>query len=182
MLIMTDRLNLREFEFSDWKQIHLYSSDIDALKYMSWGPNTEEDTVRLVQNFITAQTESPRLRYAFAIVLKKNHSVIGGCELILQEHSQASIGYCLNRRYWGEGYATEAVFELCRFGFDELNLHRIFATCRPENVASYNILEKIGMKREGMFREHFYAKGKWQNSYLYSILTDEFHLETLSSQ
>ncbi|MNC25878.1 hypothetical protein D3C75_739860 [compost metagenome] len=61
-----------------------------------------------------------------------------------------------------------------QFGFQELGLHRIYATCRPENTGSWMVMEKIGMNREGHLREHFSKEGKWQDSYLYSVLRHEF--------
>jgi len=46
------------------------------------------------------------------------------------------LGYVLNRAYWSQGFATEATLRLARFGFEELDLHRIEATCHPDNGAS----------------------------------------------
>ncbi|MFC0213753.1 GNAT family N-acetyltransferase [Paenibacillus chartarius] len=69
----------------------------------------------------------------------------------------------------GLGYASEAAYALCKFGFTDLRLHRIFATCRPENAASSRVMEKIGMTQEGMLREHLFFKGKWHSSFGYSI-------------
>jgi hypothetical protein len=75
--------------------------------------------------------------------------------------------------FWGKGYATETANALVDFGFDKLNLHRVFATCDPANTASAHVLEKIGMKREGRMREHMWARGKWRDSLLYAILEHE---------
>jgi len=57
--------------------------------------------------------------------------------------------------------------------FQDLGVHRVFATCDPANIASYRVMEKIGMKREGYMREHKFAKGKWRDSLIYSILEHE---------
>lgn len=121
---------------------------------------------------ILSRKQNPREVYEFAMTLKENGSLIGGCGLHVEVHSQASMGYCLNRQFWGYGFATEAAYALCKVGFSELKLHRIFATCRPENIASARVMEKIGMTKEGLLREHFYAKEKWQSSFLYSVLAN----------
>jgi RimJ/RimL family protein N-acetyltransferase len=63
------------------------------------------------------------------------------------------------------------------FGFRQLDLHRIYATCRPANVASQRVLEKVGMHREGHLRRHRWMKGRWQDSYLYAILKDELEID-----
>ena len=90
------------------------------------------------------------------------------------DNPEGWIGYSLNRKFWGQGYATEAAEALVKFGFGQLNLHRIFATCDPFNVASARVLEKAGMQREGHFRQHKWVKGKWRDSLLYAILDCEW--------
>jgi len=174
MVIQTERLILREYVPEDWGQVHIYASDADLVKYMDWGPNTEDDTRAFVEAMIKTQEQNPRAVYEFAVTLKTNGMLIGGSGLAIPQYGQAALGYCLNKQYWGRGFATEAASALCGLGFRGLDLHRIFAACRPDNVASARVMEKIGMKREGMLREHMYAKGKWQNSFVYSILADEF--------
>ncbi|PEU54170.1 hypothetical protein CN405_23180, partial [Bacillus cereus] len=46
----------------------------------------------------------------------------------------------------------EAAQATVKYGFKEMNLHRIIATCQPQNIPSYRVMEKIGMRREGYFR------------------------------
>ncbi len=174
MVFETERLILREYAMDDWQSVHVYASDADLVKFMEWGPNSEDDTKGYIQNMIMTQRQNPREVYEFAITLKQDGSLIGGCGLHLEGHSQATLGYCLNRQLWEHGFATEAAYALCQHGFRKIHLHRIFATCRPDNTASARVMEKLGMKKEGVLREHFYAKGKWQSSFLYSILTNEF--------
>ncbi len=174
MIIETERLILREFTVDDWKQVHVYASDADLVQFMAWGPNSEDATKDYIDRMIISQKQNPREIYESAITLKDNGSLIGGCGLHVEEHSQAALGYCLNRQFWGSGFATEAAYALCKFGFSEIKLHRIFATCRPVNIGSSRVMEKIGMTKEGMLREHLFYKGKWQSSFLYSILANEF--------
>jgi RimJ/RimL family protein N-acetyltransferase len=56
------------------------------------------------------------------------------------------------------------------FGFDELRLHRIYATCNAENLASARVMEKLGMKYEGKLRENALERGRWRDTLLYAIL------------
>ena len=60
------------------------------------------------------------------------------------------------------------------FGFRELRLHRIWADCDPANVPSCRVLEKLGMRREGHFRENAWIKGEWVDSLIYAILDREW--------
>jgi RimJ/RimL family protein N-acetyltransferase len=63
---------------------------------------------------------------------------------------------------------------LLRFGFREMHLHRIFATCDPRNLASARVLEKIGMLYEGRMREVMLIRDGWRDSALYAVLEDEW--------
>jgi ribosomal-protein-alanine N-acetyltransferase len=106
------------------------------------------------------QNKQPRNNYTLAIVVRNENKLIGGCSIDVSNpvNREGWIGYCLNRRFWGKGYATETAGALVDFGFDKLGLHRIFATCDSANTASAHVLEKVGMKREGRIREHTWAK------------------------
>jgi len=75
--------------------------------------------------------------------------------------------------YWSRGIGTEAAGALIRFGFEKLGLHRIIAKCDPMNMASWRVMEKTGMRREGRLRENVKIRGEWRDSLLYSILEHE---------
>jgi RimJ/RimL family protein N-acetyltransferase len=60
------------------------------------------------------------------------------------------------------------------FGFEQVRLHRIWAGCDPENLASARVLEKVGMKREARLRENLWMRGRWRDSLIYSILDKEW--------
>jgi RimJ/RimL family protein N-acetyltransferase len=63
---------------------------------------------------------------------------------------------------------------MLRFGFDELGLHKISATCDPDNRGSARVLEKIGMRREGVLRDHFLIRGQWRDRLLWAVVrTDQ---------
>ena len=80
--------------------------------------------------------------------MRSEETLIGQCFLLTRdEKRQGEIGFVLNRHYWGCGYMTEAARAVLQYGFQRLNLHRIYATCRPANVASTRVLEKLGMRR-----------------------------------
>jgi RimJ/RimL family protein N-acetyltransferase len=78
-VIRTKRLILRDFEEADWEAVHSYGSDLEVVRYMDWGPNTEEDTKKFIQQTIASQKEQPRRIYTLAIVLKPKNKLIGGC-------------------------------------------------------------------------------------------------------
>jgi RimJ/RimL family protein N-acetyltransferase len=170
--VRTDRLLLRDLEETDWQAIQKYASDPEVIRYMDWGPNTEDQTKSFIQRSIAAQKEQPRKNYELAIVLKKDDELIGSCGIHISDpdNREGWIGYCLDRHFWGQGYGTHTAKALLRFGFDELNLHRIFALCDPDNAASAHVLEKVGMQQEGHLRERKLRRGEWHDELLYAIL------------
>ena len=101
---------------------------------------------------ISKADETPCTNYQYAAVLKDTGRLIGACNLALSG-DEAEIGWILHRDSWKQGYGTEMGKEMLRFGFDELKLHRILAHCDAENIGSYKVMEKIGMRREGLFLE-----------------------------
>lgn len=176
-MIWTQRLLLRELTEEDQEGVHSYASDPEVVRYMDWGPNTEQETANFIQRSIASQQEHPRMNYTLAIVLKAEGRLIGSCGIHISspENKEGWIGYCLNRHFWGRGYATETASALVGFGFAQLSLHRIFATCVPANTASAHVLEKTGLKSEGHLREHRWVKGAWRDSLLYATIDREWN-------
>ena len=177
MNLMTKRLILREFQADDIDSVHKYASDPEVCRYSDWGPHTSEDTRKFMKDVLIEQSRNPRNEFTLAIILKESSELIGACSLTRTEPFQGEIGYSLNREFWGYGFATEAAKALLIFAFAELNLHRVYATCRPRNIGSSRVLEKIGMKKEGHLREHRFFKGQWHDSLLYAILHSELKTE-----
>jgi len=174
--IETERLVLREFNKEDFALIHIYASDPEVVRYQPWGPNSEVDTQLFLEQNLSYQLDNPRYDYEIAVVKKDDNKLIGACGIHVSNpnHREGWIGYCYNRKYWGNGYATEAAKAVIKFGFKHLNLHRIFATCDPENFGSAKVLDNIGMAKEGQLRENKLQKGEWRDSIVYSILEQEY--------
>jgi len=176
LILQTERLILRDFREEDWRDAHEYGSDAETVKYMPFGPNTEEETKDFISRALARQKETPRLFYDFAIVKKPGKKLIGSCSIniIDSPNGEAMIGYILHRDYWNKGYITEAARAVVAFGFEQMNLHRIIASCDPENTGSYHVMEKIGMQREGYLRQEKMFKGVWRDFLLYAILEKEW--------
>lgn len=174
MELETGRLVLRDFVESDFADVHRYAADPQVARYMLWGPNTRKQTEQFFAMVMSHCKQQPRLSYHLAITLKQDGQLMGSCSLECYEHGQGEIGYVLHPEFWGSGYATESAKALLNYGFNERGLHRIYATCRPDNIGSAAVMKKLGMSREGHLREHLYAKGRWHDSYQFSLLAREF--------
>lgn len=176
LTIKTPRLVLRNFREDDWSAVHEYAADLDVVRYMPWGPNSEKETRSFIERAIASSVADPRTSFEFAITRADTGKLIGGCGIRVasRAHRSADMGYCLRKDTWGLGYATEAAAAILEFGFDVLGSHRVFATCDTENRASARVLEKLGMRREAHFREDTRIHGRWRDSYLYAVLEQEW--------
>lgn len=173
IFLSNERVSLREFISMDWEAVHTYASLEEACRYQPWGPNTIEDSKVFVEQVLQAACQQPRKRYALAIEV--NGSIIGAGEISVEDfqHQVGELAYIVHPAYWGQGIATGVAQLLIEFGFRELGLHRIQATCDYRNIGSAKVLEKVGMTKEGRLREHLLIKDGWRDSYLYSILESD---------
>ncbi|MEQ1733090.1 MAG: GNAT family protein, partial [Bacteroidia bacterium] len=109
--------------------------------------------------------------FVFAIYQKDTERFIGGIGLHLdKKHNKAELGYWIAEPFWNKGFATEAGKEILRYGFEVLNLNKIYATHFLYNPASEKILLKIGMKYEADLKEHYFKNGKYEDVRQYYLL------------
>ena len=148
--LLTERLILREFDAADFDALREIDSDPDILRYRSHKEITPAATREFLFQAQDQAAEQPRQQYALAVALREGERLVGQCGLtvVSARYDEAFLWYSINRRDWGQGFATEAAARLLRYGFEEVGLRRIFAECHPDNLASARVLEKIGMRRE----------------------------------
>lgn len=148
MELTTERLTLRPFREDDVQALYDYSKDEAVGLGAGWKPHESlmesDDILHLV--FL----DQPSV---WAIERKRDRRLMGSIGLVSdtrrQYGSSRSLGYALGVAYWGQGYMTEAVREVVRFGFAHMGLDLISATCYPDNPASRRVLEKCGFQLEG---------------------------------
>ncbi|MEH2454204.1 GNAT family N-acetyltransferase [Nostoc sp.] len=135
---------------SDWQAVHKYASDHEVVRYLTFGPNSKEDTKNFLQREISLQGEEPRQHFALAVTLKAQKQLIGICRISTLDTGNkiGSIGYCFSKEFWGQGYATEAVKAVVSFGFQELGLHRIFATSSQKTLPQHELCKKLECSRK----------------------------------
>ena len=111
-----------------------------------------------------------------AIVIQKTVKLCGAIRLhINSNYNNAELGYWLGVPYWGQGYCTEAASRAIAYGFESLNLHRIYASHLTRNPASGRVLQKIGMIHEGCLRQHIKHWEVYEDYAIYGILASEWH-------
>lgn len=181
--ISTPRLRLRPHRQSDLEDMQLYAADPDVVAFMQWGPNTREQSEDFLSNVIAGQNIDHKINYDFAVELLDNAAMpdaragqmIGSISLRLPkpDAKMGEIGYCYHRSTWGKGVASEAALAVMKFGFEDLGLHKITATCDPTNYGSAKVLLKAGMKLEGFLSKHLYVKGVWRDTLLFGTAKED---------
>lgn len=111
----------------------------------------------------------------FAITDCRDGAVVGAIGLTLAlAHERGELGYWVGAEYWNRGYCTEAAREVVAFGFRELGLHRIQARHLTRNPASGRVMQKLGMRLEGVHRDAIRKWDRFEDLALYAILVDEW--------
>lgn len=112
----------------------------------------------------------------FALVTKHGEQMIGavGLHQIDREHRQAEMGFWIAVDRWGQGYATEAAQALVRFAFEKLELNRVYAHHMLRNPASGRVMEKVGMKREGILRQRIRKWGVFEDVAIFAVLREDW--------
>ena len=169
----TTRLTLRPFRRSDAPIVQRLAGDpevalkTDVIPY-PYGDGVAEEWIDSLE---PAWEEGRLLTLA---VTENIDGLVGTMSLsINSRHRSAELGYWIGRPFWNKGYATEAGRALLRYGFDEIGLNRIQARQMPRNAASARVLEKLGMRLEGVHRQCLFLRGEFEDLAVYAILASD---------
>lgn len=179
-VVVTARLHLRELDPGDYDDIRALDADPDV----QWWRGARTIAPQETRDFLVAVAAEralvPRPRWLLGITVPPERSVVGTCWLLCHwpDWLGAEVGYQLGRPHWGRGYATEALRAVVAWGFGTLGLRRIWARVNPGNTASCRVVEKAGLRREGLLRRCEYAAGEWRDLCLYAALADERDLSS----
>ncbi len=177
MKIETKRLILRKFKKNDYVDMfNNWASREEVAKYMPWKAHENMNiTKELVLGWIDDYKKSDT--YNWVIELKDNHKIIGNISVPKKNDAIfcCEIGYCLSSDYWGKGYMPEAMDAVMNFLFMKVNYNRIECYHKVENINSGRVMEKAGMKCEGLLRDRGLKNdGSVCDSKIWSILKREY--------
>jgi RimJ/RimL family protein N-acetyltransferase len=171
VVLHTPRLRLRPLGEADAPALLAIFSDPQVMRYWSTPPWTAIDQAHaMIGRDCATMASGEHLR--LGIERLGDNALIGTCTLfdIYLPSRRADIGYGLASSAWGMGCMNEALVELLRFGFEELDLNRVEADIDPRNVASARSLERLGFAAEGYLRERWIVAGEVSDTALYGLL------------
>lgn len=171
----TPRLILRGMRVSDAADMFAYAKDPAVTEFLTWYPHATAEETRQYLTYVGQRYRTGDF-YDWAVVDQESGHMIGTCGFTSFNcpSDSAEVGYVLNPAYQGRGLATEAVRRVIRFGFEELELHRIEAHFMEGNDASRRLMERVGMTFEGFARESMKIKGKYCTVGTCAVLRGEY--------
>lgn len=151
----TDRLILRRFTIDDAESVfNNWTSDDEVTKYLTWPTHKNVDVSREYMEYCVKGYADSSF-YQWAIELKDTHELIGNISVVkvIDKIDSLELGWVIGRKYWGNGYTAEAALKVIEFLFDKVGANRIYAEHDVNNPNSGRVMQKAGMKFEGVLRQ-----------------------------
>jgi ribosomal-protein-alanine N-acetyltransferase len=171
-VLETDRLRLRPFEPSDAPALFAIASNPNVTRFTIWEPHRSVDDSRAFLGDYVRGRYLEGVPDPYAIELKSSCELIGatGCYWASQPNHCMEFGYWLAEPFWGRGLATEAARALVRHVFASYDVERVQAHFIEGNEASGRVLEKAGLRFEGVGRRALFHRGRFWDIYNYAAL------------
>jgi RimJ/RimL family protein N-acetyltransferase len=165
-------VHLRPLLESDATECWAWFNDPDVRRTLALRgrPNTEANSRAFIHSL------DPRRDQVFAIITREGDVYVGNCGLheIHPVDRHASLGLVIGRKdYWGKGIGTESVRLLCRYAFEQVNLHRVQLSTYAINERGFRLYQRVGFKIEGRRREHAFIEGRYVDEITMGLLRGE---------
>ncbi len=172
--IITERLILRRFSDDDIQDLLEFVSHPSVARVTPEIGTTEDQVRAYIDLQISYQPFERDKYFDLALERRSDGKVLGLLSLVCRNHNKAEIGWGLGVAHRGQGFATEGARALMAYGFSTLGLHRIQATTSSINSASWQLMERLGMRREACLREAEFRDGEWLDVLIYGLLAREW--------
>ncbi len=172
----TPRLFLRAFNANDAFRVHQLAGRREIADTTISIPHPFSEVQAREWIMANAKARADGKAAIFALELKNERIIIGtaGLREINPEHLHCEMGFWIGVEWWGQGYATEAARRVLRYGFEDLKLNRIYAFRMVRNPASGRVMEKIGMKQEGLLRQCVRKWGRFEDVALCALVREDW--------
>ena len=172
----TERLTLRRFTAGDAEAMYRnWAGDQEVTKYLMWPFHTSADVSRKTLSEWVPLYEKNDF-YLWAVEEKSLGEPIGSISSVHQDDrvQMVHIGYCIGRNWWRKGLTSEALIRLVRFFFEDVGVNRIESRHDPRNPNSGKVMQKAGLKFEGLFRQSDWNNQGVCDAAHYAVLASEY--------
>ena len=169
----SERLILRRYKKEDSNEIFLgFVNQDEFLYYANKEKRTLEEQIKSLENIDEKYLNKEY--YNWLIVEKESDNIIGSINLSVDnKNDSVEFNYAIANRYTNKGYMTEALLNIKRFCFDILKVNRFQGGVAENNKASQRVMEKCGLKCEGLLRNYLKLKDGYHDMYMYSNIKGE---------
>lgn len=165
--VATGRLLLREFVAADLDAYRALQLDTRVAKHL---PHAPADAAAADAQFARLFSMQQRVRReSWELAATLDGALIGAGDLTVTEPGMMNLGYAIDRRHWGQGYATELARALARIAFVDLGVPRLYATISVDNRKSVAVAEKLGLRWEATLRGRVKARGRAWDMHLFVV-------------
>lgn len=174
-ILETKRLKLVQVEKEHTQSFYDIMSRDEVTKYYGMESlKSIEDASKIVESFQNTYESKRGIRWG--IVLRETGEFVGtlGLNNLITWSKKAEIGFELHPSYWNKGITTEAVKEVLRYSFEDLEIFRIGAITYPQNEPSKQLLKRLGFNEEGLLRGYLYQNNQSHNALVFSLLRTEW--------
>ncbi|HZC74623.1 MAG TPA: GNAT family N-acetyltransferase [Gaiellaceae bacterium] len=174
--VETPRLTLRPFVAEDFAAMHAMRSGAEVARYLYGEPMSEDETRTLLEKKMVGSAWAQEDDWLTAAAVERaSGTTVGDVSLhwVSERDKTAEIGFIIDPRHHGKGFATEAARALVEWAFAS-GFHRVIGRTEARNTASAHVLEKLGMRLEARLVENEWVKGEWQSELVYAILDREW--------
>lgn len=172
--IETERLILRKIEKDDYEKIfNCWTSDKEVSKYVTWNPHKNKEETKMLTNYWVNDYKND-YTYRWIVIKKDDNEIIGMIDVIHKDiqYMTAEVGYCYGSKYWGKGYATEALKAVIEYLHND-GFPVVYAQHFVSNPASGRVMEKSGMKYEATLKSRVITKdGKREDVNVYTSVEE----------
>ncbi|MGO3724931.1 MAG: GNAT family N-acetyltransferase [Staphylococcus equorum] len=161
----------RDLKHTDIDHLNELYTLPEVTQYQTWGPQSYEET----QQFINVVLDKDSNWIYNVLVDSDTDKVIGTIQLAIDEVNQsAEINFIVHPNHWGNGVATDIAKTIIKYAFKVLKLNRIGAAIDSRNIVAGIVLEKLGMKREGILRKDKLVQDTYRDTLIYGLLRSEY--------
>lgn len=167
---------MRRMEHSDAENVLRYRADPVANRFQGWVPGSIDDVHEFMDTRVSPVFDKTGTWSQLVIILSAEKRIIGdvGVHFLEPDGRQVELGYTLDKNYQGMGFATEALKGIIGYLFCHMGKHRIIFSMDPRNDRSVAMAERLGLRKEALFRQSIFFKGEWTDDLVYGILKEEW--------